>query len=214
MIFLLLLLQLFIEGFDSIVIDYNLAKDMGPKDFYSDPQKMLAALANGNPNFPMPNLLHLAEAQTLVIKRSHAIFADREVLLAILDRYEETLRKRWAKKTGEQRRKVLLKNMPAMHRPDFEALRRENMHQTRTATRFRDSFLLPSLNLEDLLTSKKLLMFLNARGRHDPDTFSNADFNSIHLANTSQAILPAYISNYTMFLAGQKTPSTYGHLVS
>ena len=57
-------------------------------------------------------------------------------------------------------------------------------------------------------------MFLNARGRHDPDIFANADFNSIHLGHVSQAVMPAYISGYTMLLIGQKSPSKYGRLIS
>ena len=189
---------------------------MDLQSIYDDPQMLFAAMTEQNPNMPMPKFLGLAETQQMARERSKAIFTDRDALLAILDRYEDTLRKRWGKKTGEQRRKVLQKaypNIPAMHRPDFEALRRENPYQTKAGTQFYDSFLLPSLNLEDLLKPKNLLMFLNARGRHDPDIFANADFNSIHLGHVAQAVIPAYISGYTMLLIGQKSPSRYGRLI-
>lgn len=190
---------------------------MDPQSLYDDPQKLFAAMTGGNSNLPMPKFLDLAETRQMARSRSHAIFMDREALLGILERYEETLRKRWGKKTSEQRRKVLLRaypGMPSMHRPDFEALRREAPGQTKAGTQFYDSFLLPSLNLEDLLKPRTLLLFLNARGRHDPDIFVNTDFNSIHLAHTSQALVPAYISGYTMLLIGQKSVSKYGRLIS
>ena len=135
----------------------------------------------------------------------------------MLERYEEVLRKRWIKKTGEQRRKVLLNvspNMPATHRPDFEALRRESAEKPRSGTMFYDSFLLPSINQEDLMKPNMLLLFLESRGRHDPDVFANADFNSIHVANVAQAILPSYISGYTMLLIGQKSEAKYGRLLA
>ena len=184
---------------------------------YDDEQNIIAAMAAGNPNNPIPTFLTFSETRRLATKRSKAIFADRDALFGILERYEETLRKRWGKKTGEQRRKVLLKaypHIPAAHRPDFAALWREGAEQTRAGTGFHDAFLLPSINLEDLVKPKLLPMFLNARGRQDPDIFANADFNSIHLAITSQAILRPYVCGYTMLMVGQKSASTYGHLVS
>lgn len=190
---------------------------MDSDSIYDDPQKLFAAMAAGNPHLPVPNFLSLSETRRMATTRSKAVFADRDALLGILERYEETLRKRWGKKTGEQRRKVLLKaypDIPAIHRPDFAALRREGADRTRAATQFHDAFLLPSINLEDLVKPKPLLMFLNARGRQDPDIFANADFNSIHLATVSQAIFPSYISGYTMLLLGQKSASTYGRLIS
>ncbi|CAF9938008.1 MAG: hypothetical protein HETSPECPRED_000739 [Heterodermia speciosa] len=190
---------------------------MDSDSIYDDPQKLFAAMAAGNPHLPLPNFLSLSDTRQMVTKRSEAVFADRDALRAILERYEETLRKRWGKKTGEQRRKVLVKaypGIPAIHRPDFAALRREGADETRSGTRFRDAFLLPSMNLEDLMKPKPLLMFLNARGRQDPDIFANADFNSVHLANTSQAIMSGYMSGYTMLLLGQKSASSYGRLIS
>ena len=189
---------------------------MDSGSIYDDPQKLFAAMTAGNPHLPVPNFLSLSDTRRTATQRSKAIFAGRDALLGILERYEETLRKRWGKKTGEQRRKVLLKAYPgiaASHRPDFAALRREGADQTTAGTRFRDFFLLPSINLEDLVKPKPLLMFLNARGRQDPDIFANADFNSIHLATTSQAIMPWYMSGYTMLLLGQKSASTYGRLI-
>lgn len=127
------------------------------------------------------------------------------------------LRNRWLKKSGQQRRKVLLAafpNIPAIHRPDFEALRKETQEQTRAGTRFHDTFLLPSINLEDLMKPKNLILFMHSRGRNKPDVFVNSDFNSIHLATIAAAIVPSYISGYTMLLSGQMSATTYGQLVA
>ena len=189
---------------------------MDTGSIYDDPQKLFAAMTAGNPHLPVPKFMSLSDTRQMVTQRSKAVFADRDALLGILERYEETLRKRWGKKTGEQRRKVLkaYPGIAANHRPDFAALRREGADQTTAGTQSRDTFLLPSINLEDLVKPKPLLMFLNARGRQDPDIFANADFNSIHLATTSQAIMPSYMSGYTMLLLGQKSASTYGRLIS
>ncbi|KAL9578286.1 MAG: hypothetical protein Q9212_005811 [Teloschistes hypoglaucus] len=187
------------------------------KSIYDDPAQFFAAMQSMNPGLPTPKILSLSEVKRSATSRSKAIFADRNALLNILDRYEETIRKRWAKKNGEQRRKILLAaypDIPATHRPDFEALRRENAEQTKRGTRFYDSFLLPSLNLEDLLKPRILPLMLNTRARNAPDVFANADFNSIHLGQIAQAVIPAYISGYTMILIGQKSASTYGHVLS
>jgi len=189
---------------------------MEPQGFYDDPKKMFEMMTAGS-GLPMPTFPGLAEVMQQANQYAQDIFSDRAALFEILERYEATLRKRWIKKTGEQRRKVLLTafpNMPARHRPDFEAIRRENSKQIRAGTNFRDAFLLPSINLEDLLNPKHLLLFLASRGRTAPNVFINSDFNSIHLATVTYAITPSYLNGYTMLLTGQKTPSTYGRLVA
>ena len=74
---------------------------MDSQSTYDNPQRLFAAMTKENPNMPMPRFLGLAETQQMAQERSRAIFTDRDALLAILDRYEDTLRKRWGKKAGE-----------------------------------------------------------------------------------------------------------------
>ncbi|KAL8690237.1 MAG: hypothetical protein Q9218_004275 [Villophora microphyllina] len=122
--------------------------------------------------------ISLSNAKQLITTRTSSIFTDREALLDILRRYDYILTRRWVKRTGEQRRKVLLQarpDMPATHRPDFQAIRREKPQQIVDKTRYYDSFLLPSINIEDLVKPYNLLLFMDARGRHDPEVFANAD---------------------------------------
>lgn len=138
------------------------------------------------------------------------------MLNQILMRHEETLRKRWTKRTKDARKKVLVQarpSMPERHRPDFRALERESPKQLQNS-KFRDSFLFPYLNLEDLSQSRPLLLMLNSRGRNLPCAFAHADFEAIHVGHVSGAIQPAFLNEYTMLLHGQTTPETYGKLLS
>ena len=121
------------------------------------------------------------------------------------------------KKGREQRKKVLLDawpNMSSTHRPDFQALQRESPQQRKSGTKFRDAFLWPYINLEDLSTSKLLLLFLNSRGRHLPEVFAHADYDAAHLGMTSLAIQSPFLNLHTILLRGQTTPNTYGRLVA
>lgn len=193
---------------------------MDDRSIYDDPERLFAAMAQGNPSLPIPTFPEFSKVQQEAKTRARDIFTDQNALFEILERYEGTLRKRWAKKTVEQRRKVLVAaypNIPAVHRPDFEAIRRESpdqSYQECSGTRFYDSFLLPSLNLEDLLKPKTLLLFMHSRGRNNPGSFVNADFNSIRLGIATQAIVPSYFRRHTMLLLGQDNVNTYGRLVS
>lgn len=121
------------------------------------------------------------------------------------------------KKSREQRRKVLLSAWPSMastHRPDFQALQRETPEQRSSGTKFRDAFLWPYINLEDLSSSKLLLLFLNSRGRHLPEAFGHADYEAAHVGMTSLAIQSPFLNEHTMLLRGQTTPKTYGQLIA
>lgn len=186
-------------------------------DIYRNPELLLAALTGGNPDLPVPAFPSFSKVKREVSDRVRDIFSSWNALNSLLERYEEVLRKRWGKKTATQRRAILLTawpNMPATHRPDFQAFKHETTQQRRQGSRFRDCFLIPLINLEDLIKVKTLLLLLNTRGRNQPDIFVNADFNAAHLGQVSQAIIPDYLNGYTMLLSGQKEPSTYGQLLS
>ncbi|KAI9879339.1 MAG: hypothetical protein M1830_008799 [Pleopsidium flavum] len=181
--------------------------------FWSGPGNVFA-----DPNIPQPASFPTAsKVKQEARERSRKIFADWTTLHKLLGRYEELLRKRWVKKTQEQRKKILLAvwpNMPSTHRPDFQALRRESTQQRCDGTKFRDAYLWPYINVEDLTKGKSLLLFLNARGRHLPDTFAHADFDAVQLGQTSLAIRSAFLNEHTMLLSGQTTPEAYGQLVA
>ncbi|OOQ91406.1 hypothetical protein PEBR_00543 [Penicillium brasilianum] len=89
-----------------------------------------------------------------------------------------------------------------MHRPDFEAFRKESEADRDRGTKYRDSFLCPFINQEDLLKTKTLSLLLNARGRRPPSHFAAADIDAMHLGLVTKAIVPSFLSQYVMVLNG------------
>ncbi|KAI0449642.1 hypothetical protein F5B21DRAFT_493527 [Xylaria acuta] len=155
------------------------------------------------------------DAQTI----SRNIFASYETLRAILFRHELTIQKRWSKKTRQQRQKVLLDTwpgMPAAHRPDFEAFRRTNRADGPPVSGhlFKSHYTWPHINQDDLLKPKTLPLLLNARGRHPPNCFAAADFESMHLGLVSKNLSAVYLNCYTMVLHGARDAGEYGRLLS
>lgn len=135
----------------------------------------------------------------------------------ILDRHEPTIHKPWAKKTKNQRVQTLLGAWPKMspfHRPDFAAFKRETPAQRDAGTKFRDAYMWPYINLEDLSKPKTLLLFLQARARKTFDVFAFADADAAHMGYVTKAIVPPFLNEHAMMLTNRKTPSTYGELVS
>lgn len=158
------------------------------------------------------------EARSVALARSRQIFENWEILRLIIERHEATIQKRWAKKTKEGRKKLLLAAWPHMsktHRPDFEAFRtKPSQDEADTREDRRSAYLWPHINLEDLSKAKLLLLFLNSRGRNPPCAFAEADFEACRFGRTTGTIGMAYLNKYTMMFNGRKTPETYGELWS
>ncbi|KAF2164008.1 hypothetical protein M409DRAFT_68229 [Zasmidium cellare ATCC 36951] len=152
-------------------------------------------------------------------QRASRIFQNLKLLRDILDKHEATIQKRWKKKTKEQKRKVITAawkddDLPKMHRPDFEAFRRQVDSQGKAGKIQRESFMWPFLNQEDLLKPRSLLLLLNSRGRNSPAEFAAADIEAIHLGIVSFAIKPAFLNEHVMLFTGRNTAETYGQLIS
>lgn len=103
--------------------------------------------------------------------------------------------------------------MPAKHRPDYEALRREGSKLKSQATQYREAYIFPYMNVEDLVKGKSLLLFMSARGRNPPHMFAHADAEAMRVGRVSGAVIPAFINLHTLLLEGD-TVNTYGKLVS
>ncbi|RAQ79547.1 hypothetical protein COH21_007913 [Aspergillus flavus] len=150
--------------------------------------------------------------------RSDEIFTSYETLHKIIQRHEATVQKRWSKKTRQQRLNVLLSawpDMPVIHRPDFDAFRRESASDLVRDTKYRVHFMWPYVNQEDLLNTKALPLLLNSRGRHPPSHFAAADMDAMHLGLVSKAIVPIFLNCHVLILNGM-TENTrhYGQLVA
>lgn len=162
-------------------------------------------------SFPLPT--QVREDST---KLSSEIFKDQHFLRGILERHEATIHKRWRKKTTQQRRNILLgawPNMSQHHRPDFEALGKEPQKERTSRTKFKEAYMWPYVNLEDLLKPRCLLLFLNSRGRHPPHAFILADYNAIHVGIVAGAVHRIFLRNHIMTFANEGTPQMYGKLV-
>jgi len=176
---------------------------------------LLEALRTVNPDLPNFKIVSRLETERESMQRSQQIFVHWHRLNNILQRYEDILRKRWIKKTKEQRKKILLAawpNMSVTHRPDFQAQHRETEEQRRTATKFRDAYLCPYINLEDLCKAKNLLLMLQSRGHNRPHVFSYRD-SIMQIAINVRAINVVHVNGYSMDLSGE-TAETYGRLLS
>ncbi|RMZ38916.1 hypothetical protein CA14_003389 [Aspergillus flavus] len=150
--------------------------------------------------------------------RSDEIFISYETLHKIIQRHEATVQKRWSKKTRQQRLNVLLSvwpDIPAMHRPDFDAFRRESASDRVRGTKYRVHFMWPYVNQEDLLNTKALPLLLNSRGRHPPSHFAAADMDAMHLGLISKAIVPIFLNCHVLILNGMtENTRDYGQLVA
>ncbi|KAL9109591.1 MAG: hypothetical protein Q9227_005771 [Pyrenula ochraceoflavens] len=191
--------------------------DLSNVDF-NDPASFFKALGGGaGTNLPIPELMPPQEVRQNAKSMSTQIFKDWHLLQHILDRHESTIHKRWLKRTRNQRVEILLAAWPKVstsHRPDFAAFKKESEAQRDSGTKFREAYMYPHINLEDLAKAKTLLLFLRARARNPPDVFAAADEETAHLGYVSKAIIPIFLNQYTMYLTGRKTPATYGELVA
>lgn len=134
------------------------------------------------------------------------------------DRYKLTIyTHQWLKKTKEQKKKLLnaawKSNLPNTHRPDFAAWRNERQAVQTQGTRYRDCFLWPYIDLEDLTKPRTLLLFMDARGRHQPCEFAAADGEAFHFGVTSQVIVPDFLKKHVMMFTGRTDAATYGQLI-
>ena len=150
------------------------------------------------------------------LELSTDIFSKRAQLHGALERYEGPIRERWSSKTIKKREKILLSvwpDMPLTHRPDMGVLVKAPRVQFLSASKYRNHFTWPYINLEDLSRSKTtLLMFLNSRGRHLPDAFAHADLDAVHVGLADSRFRLGELAGYTMHFLGQTTPETYGGL--
>lgn len=201
----------------------NLDPDSTPGVF----RDLLKWLGYSRDKLSHPQLPTVDEVRREATERSSDVFEKWKRLHDLLLHHEAVIRKRWLKKTQEQRKRVLLSAWPGMatsHRPDYQAFRKDPtadrlfglprlIRPLQTTTPYRNEFLYPYINLEDLLKTNNLLLFLNSRGHNKPDEFAYFDSKTHHLGRSTGAIQPAYLHGYTMLLTDQTTPTTYGRLI-
>lgn len=172
---------------------------------------MISAMGLPQPSgFPTPEEVR-AEAQ----QGATQIFDTWRILNKIVERHESTIRKRWLKKTKDQRKRILLASwphMPETHRPDFQFFIKGIA--TTNSPLVRDAFMWPYINQEDLLKPKIFLLLLNSRSRNKPAAFSRADNQETHFGHVTTALVPIFLNEHVMMFTGRDTPETYGELIA
>jgi hypothetical protein len=204
---------------DDVSIQDIAARD--PTAFMRDPESFLASHG-----YQLPSRISLSAAKKNASSYAKAIFSDWNKLQNILDRHEETIRTRWSKKSGKNRKQLFLDiwpKMPQEHRPEWKAMTAAAEKRGLTGpiqppeSKYRDYFLLPQLNLEDLSGARSLLVLLNARGRNAPYVFAYSDYQNARLGVETRCINPQVIEengNYKMRLIGHSSATTYGDIYS
>ncbi|KAI0394681.1 hypothetical protein F5Y17DRAFT_466175 [Xylariaceae sp. FL0594] len=180
----------------------------------SDPFGIFAGAGRAPPKVGVPN-----EVRHEAKERAASIFASHRTLRAILDRHEATIQKRWEKKTRTQRLAILLQVWPGMattHRPDFAAFRKQSQLRFRrdADTVYRDSYIWPIINQEDLGEPRTLSLLLNSRGRHHPNVFAAFDGELMHLGKVTMAVVPVFLNLHVMLLNGVTKEDDYGKLLA
>ena len=183
--------------------------DANDRSIYSDPKALFEEMGVGSPGgLPMPSFLTAPEVRTKSQALAHSIFDSWNLLHAMIERHEETVRKRWLKRTREQRKRILCAAWPGMvtsHRPDLDAFKRKKNSP--------EAYKWPYINTDDLSRPKLFLIFLNARARNQPFAFSRADINACQFGITSHAIVPGFLNEHVMMFTGRTSPMTYGELI-
>ena len=162
-------------------------------------------------SIPLPKAVTPSQVRRESRSHSKQIFESYALLKGIAERHESTIHKRYAKKTRKQRNEVLLAAWPGMaaiHRPDFDAFKKENERQRDAGTKFKDAYMWPYINLEDLSKPRPLLLMIQSRARTPPDHFAAADYEAAHLGLVSKAIQPVFLNEHTMMFTGRTSPET------
>ncbi|KAI1382301.1 hypothetical protein F4677DRAFT_21914 [Hypoxylon crocopeplum] len=102
--------------------------------------------------------------------------------------------------------------MPLLHRPDVEIWKKQiqdpvPIEQLETAP-----FMWPYINVEDLCKTEPLLLMLNSRARHTPDTFASFDCSSTDFGARTGCIAAA-TTEEDYYILFDKVRETYGQLV-
>jgi len=132
---------------------------------------------------------------------SKSIFENFGTLGSILDRHEATIHRRWLKKSNKLRLAVIREawgvKMAPTHRPDFEALEIESESKRLSGTDYRDSYLFPYINEEDLGKPRSLLLLMSTRGRCHPSELAISEYAAHRIGRS--AFIFSYSSNCKEF---------------
>jgi hypothetical protein len=147
-----------------------------------------------------------------------SIFKNFKFLGAVLDRHEATIHRRWLKKTNKLRLKVILEawgaKMAASRRPEFEAIELESEKERAAGTAYRDYYLWPYINEEDLCNSHSLLLLMSTRARCHPSGLAATEHEAHSIGERLLCFAFSTPGEYVMDLVDDGDEGCYGKLWS
>ncbi|KAI2635829.1 hypothetical protein GGS26DRAFT_581477 [Hypomontagnella submonticulosa] len=146
---------------------------------------------------------------------SRNILDSHNLLHEIVIRHEDTIKKRWQKKTKPQRLQVLLGIWPDMakkHHADLEAVLKEGKKSAALKARYRRHMIWPQINQEDLSRPKMLPLLLSSRGRHHPSEFVCTDWFGTYIARGSKSFDFIRIEGHFMIISETMTAEDYAEI--
>lgn len=165
---------------------------------------------------PKPKEISLEVVTNEAKRRVESISAHFTQLNDIITHYEDVIRTRWTKKSQDQRLQVLLAAWPDMakeHRPEWKASRFDLVQQKFNHPKYRDYYLWPAINQEDLLQTQNLLLLADSRGRSHPSVFAAVDGSTMTYVFQLRLVIPAKLPGYKMLLNGAPCWKEYGRLL-
>lgn len=157
----------------------------------------------------------LAAARHEAQRMSRNILDSHNLLHEIVIRHEDTIKKRWQKKTKPQRLQVLLGIWPDMakkHHADLEAVLKEGKKSAALKARYRRHMIWPQINQEDLSRPKMLPLLLSSRGRHHPSEFVCTDWFGTYIARGSKSFDFIRIEGHFMIISETMTAEDYAEI--
>jgi hypothetical protein len=170
---------------------------------------------------PRADVMSIADCRQQACHLSDEIFKYSGALNTILLAREDIIRKIWKKMSRAERKTILLAawpNMNARH-PDIDYSWKE-IPTIKSPNDLKSAFIeaksWPYINLEDLVTSQALLLFLNSRGHHQPVEFAYSDLELAPMGKLRDEFLACRddnSENFTMAFLGRKVAEEYGEFI-
>jgi hypothetical protein len=118
---------------------------------------------------------------------ARSIHKNSQLLGDILERHEAMIHRRRLRKSSKLRRMIILEawgsSMSLSHRPDFEPLEHEDDYKRHRGTDFRDAYLWPYINEEDLCSPRSLLLLTSTRSRCHPGELAGREHDAHRLGH-------------------------------
>ncbi|KAF8192685.1 hypothetical protein K438DRAFT_1969816 [Mycena galopus ATCC 62051] len=166
-------------------------------------------------NMPRPQAIYTPEEAARVVDDiCPKLFNTWRRLRAIVFAHEETIRKRWSKRTTIKRKQLLQEvdpNLPKEHAPEIARLRDKTV--TAILEQNRSDFVMPYLNLEDLSVNNgvQFLGLLHWRAYEFPSNFIWFDKELLHFGCRAGGIQRVHAMDCAMVTFGDE--ATYGKVL-